>query len=374
MPAQHTEHSPNKVDTRFLWMLGAILVLGLIMLTSASMPTGFERFDDPYWFIKHQLTNGLLPGLALFLIAWRIDYRYWQQWAPKFLPLSVLALLLVFIPGIGGDWGTSKSWIGVGGFSVQPVEFVKLLLLIYLANFFVQRNAAEIADTRETFLPFVTALGVIALLLMAQPDLGSLMVVASIAVAVYFVAGATWKHLAMIVLAGGVGVFALIKAAPYRFARLMTFINPGFDPQGAGYHTAQALLAIGSGGWFGAGLGNSQQKYRHLPEVAGDSIFAIISEEMGFIFMLLVVALLCLFMLRLVRIAQVARDPFGRLVATGIAAWVFCQMLFNVGSMVGIMPITGLPMPFVSYGGTSLAVLLGAMGLMANISASSGHR
>jgi cell division protein FtsW len=362
------ENLPNSVDAGFLWMLGALLVLGMVMLTSASMPTGFERFDDPYWFIKHQLTNGLLPGIAFFLIGWRVDYRYWQQWAPKCLIISLVALLTVFVPGLAGVWGTSRSWISLFGFSVQPVEFVKLLLLVYLADFFVRRNDTEMRDPKQTLLPFVTALGAVALLLMAQPDLGSLLVVSSIAVATFFVAGASWTHIGTLFAAGAAGVVILAKAAPYRAARLTTFLNPGFDPQGAGYHTAQALLAIGSGGLFGAGLGNSQQKYRSLPEVAGDSIFAIMAEELGFVLMIAVMVLLSLFLLRLVRIAQRAPDKFGRLLATGIATWVFVQMLLNVGSMVGVMPITGLPMPFVSYGGTSMAVLLGAMGVMANIS------
>lgn len=353
---------------RLLAFLAALLALGFVMLTSASGPLGFEKFGDPYWYVKHQLLNGLLPGVILFSIAATIDYRHWQAWAPKFLLASIGLLLLVFIPGLSADWGTSKSWIHIAGVSVQPVEAVKILLLLYLAAFFTTRGESGMADRQQTLVPFVTAVGAVALLLMLQPDLGSLLVVAAIAMAVYFVAGAPWSHMLGLVLAGVAGVVVLIKSAPYRAARLLTFMHPGLDPQGVGYHINQAFLAIGSGGWFGLGLGHSRQKYLYLPEVAGDSIFAVMAEELGFIFMLGVVVLLALFLRRMLRVSKTAPDRFGQLVAVGITAWVFSQTLFNIGSMVGIMPITGLPMPFVSYGGTSLAVLLGAMGILANIS------
>ncbi len=358
----------KRPDAKFLVLLCALLALGLVMLTSASGPLAFEKFNDPYWYIKHQLLNGLLPGIILFVIFAAIDYRHWLTWSSKFLYASVAALLLVFIPGLAADWGTSKSWIHVFGVSVQPVEAVKLLLLLYLAAFFSRRDDEAMRDRQMTLVPFVTSVGAVAVLLMLQPDLGSLLVVSSIALAAYFVAGASLLHLGGLLLAGAAGVLVLVKSAPYRAARLMTFMHPGLDPQGVGYHINQAFLAIGSGGWFGLGLGHSRQKYMYLPEVAGDSIFAVMAEELGFIFMLAVVALLVAFMLRMLKIGREAPDKFGKIVAIGIVAWVFSQTLFNAGSMVGIMPITGLPMPFISYGGTSLAVLMAAMGILANIS------
>ncbi len=358
----------RKPDAKFLMMLCALLALGFVMLTSASGPLAFEKFNDPYWYVKHQLLNGFLPGILLFAVFAAIDYRHWQSWAPKCMYAAVAVLLLVFVPGLAANWGTSKSWIHVFGVSMQPMELAKLLLLTYLADFFSRRDAESMRDAHLTLIPFITSVGIVALLLMLQPDLGGLLEVASIAVAVYYVAGASLVHIGGMLLAGVAGVFVLVKSAPYRAARLMTFMHPGLDPQGMGYHINQAFLAIGSGGWFGLGLGHSRQKYMYLPEVAGDSIFAVMAEELGFIFMLAVLALLIVFILRMLRIGREAPDRFGKLIAVGMVAWVFSQTLFNAGSMVGIMPITGLPMPFVSYGGTSLAVLLAAMGIIANVS------
>jgi len=359
----------KRPDQVFLALLGAIVAFGLVMLTSASGPLAFQRFDDPYWFVKHQVLYGLLPGSLIFLVLANIDYRAWRRFAPHMLVGSIVLLLLVFMPGLAADWGTSKSWIRVGGFSVQPVEIVKLFFLLYLAALLERRAESETKGVGAGLVPFLTALTAVAVLLMLQPDLGSLLVIAAIAFAVYFVAGAPWLHIVGILAAGAAALALLIKSAPYRTARLMTFLHPELDPQGVGYHINQAFLAIGSGGWFGLGLGHSRQKFLFLPEVAGDSVFAIIAEELGFVFMLAVVALIAAFVMRMVRIARYAPDPFGRFTAMGIAGWVFFQTLFNIGSMLGIMPMTGLPLPFMSYGGTSMAVLLGAMGVLANISA-----
>lgn len=359
----------KRPDQVFLALLGVLVAFGLVMLTSASGPLAFQRFNDPYWFVKHQLLYGLLPGAFFFLLLANIDYRAWRRFAPHLLVGSLVLLLLVFLPGLGAEWGTSKSWIRIGGFSLQPVEIVKLFFLLYLAALLERRSETEEGGAGAGLVPFLTALAAIAVLLMLQPDLGSLLVIAAVAFAVYFIAGAPWLHIVGILAAGAAALALLIKSAPYRTARLMTFLHPELDPQGVGYHINQAFLAIGSGGWFGLGLGHSRQKYLFLPEVAGDSVFAVIAEELGFIFMLAVVALIVAFVMRMVRIARQAPDPFGKFTAMGIAGWVFFQTLFNIGSMLGIMPMTGLPLPFISYGGTSMAVLLGAMGVLANISA-----
>ncbi|MEY4744756.1 MAG: hypothetical protein RL272_701 [Candidatus Parcubacteria bacterium] len=360
--------SRKRPDTKFLLLLGALIAFGFVMLTSSSGPLAYQKFNDQYWFVKHQFLYGFLPGAVFFIVLANVDYRRWRPLAPHLLTACAVLLLLVFLPGLAADWGTSKSWIRVGGVSVQPVEAVKLFFLLYLAAFLERRGEEGLADVRTGLLPFLTALGAVAFLLMLQPDLGSLLVISAIAFVAYFVAGSPWLHISGIFVAGAGALAILVKSAPYRAARLMTFLHPELDPQGVGYHINQAFLAIGSGGWFGLGLGHSRQKYLYLPEVAGDSVFAVIAEELGFIFMLAVLALLATFIIRLVRIAREAPDQFGRFTAAGIAAWVFSQTMFNIGSMVGIMPITGLPLPFVSYGGSSLAVLLAAMGIMANIS------
>jgi len=359
----------HKPDLQFLLLLGGILAFGFLMLSSASGPLALQKFGDAYWYTKHQLWFGLVPGSLLFFFFANVDYRTWLRYAPKLLVVSIALLSMVFIPGLAADWGTSRSWVFIGGFSFQPVEAVKLLFLCYLAALLASRGEHGMADVRMGTAPFVVSVGIIAALLMAQPDLGSLMVIGSIAFVTYFAAGAPWSHVTGMLVAGLVGVFALIKSAPYRFNRFMTFLHPELDPQGVGYHINQAYMAIGSGGWFGQGLGHSRQKYLYLPEVAGDSVFAVISEELGFVVTLAALALLFALISRMLHVAKHAPDAFGRLLATGIAAWVCCQSLFNIGSMLGLVPITGLPLPFISYGGTAMTVLLGAMGVMANISA-----
>ena len=248
------------------------------------------------------------------------------------------------------------------------MEIVKLTFLFYLAALLEKRGTRGVGDLQMGMFPFLTSLSIIAVLLMLQPALGSLLVIAAIAFVVYFLAGAPWLHLTGIGLSASVIFFLLIKSAPYRAARLMTFLHPELDPQGIGYHINQAFLAIGSGGWLGLGLGHSEQKYLYLPETAGDSIFAIMAEELGFIVIVLFLVFFAMFLLRGLRIAAEAPDEYGKFVAAGIVGWIFFQSIFNIGSMVGLMPLMGLPLPFVSYGGTALVVLLGAMGVLTNIS------
>lgn len=299
----------------------------------------------------------------------RIDYRKLKKLALPFLAVSVILLLLVFIPGLGAGYGSAKSWINILGMSLQPSEIVKLTFLIYLAAWLgPKRGGREMQDTGTSFIPFIIVFGVIVLLMVLQPDIGTLSVIAIISLIVYFAAGAPLSHLGWIT-GGGIALFLLlIKIAPYRTARLVTFLHPELDPQGIGYQINQALLAIGSGGIFGLGLGLSRQKFQYLPEVAGDSIFAIIAEELGFIFIILFITALIFLAIRGFKIAKNAPDGFGRLLAIGITSWFVLQSFVNIGAMAGILPLTGIPLPFVSYGGTALTICLAAAGIMANIS------
>jgi len=358
----------RRSDHVFLTLAGVLLLLGLVMLTSTSGPIAYQKFSDAYWYVKHQLLFGLLPGLLAFWLMSRIDYHFWRRHAVTIFFVVLGLMLLVFIPGLSAEWSTSRSWINIGNFSLQPAELAKLSLIIYLAALFEDRGEDGVRGFATGLVPFLTALGAVALLVILQPDLGSLVVIAAAAAVVYFVAGAAWLHLAGLAAGGAAFFFLVVKAVPYRTARLMTFLHPELDPQGVGYHINQAFLAIGSGGLFGLGLGHSRQKYLYLPEAIGDSIFAIMSEELGFILILAVLALIGWFLWRGLRIARRAPDDFGKLVAAGIVGWLFFQTLFNIGSMIGLLPITGLTLPFVSYGGTSMMVLLGSLGLMANIS------
>lgn len=359
------EHAP---DYAFIITFSAILLIGIITLSSAGSAVGYQKFGDSYYFVKHQLMFGVLPGIFLLVIFSRIHYEKLKKIAVPLLFVSLLLLITVFIPGIGTEYGTAKSWIQIFGFSFQPAEFVKLTFLLYLANWLAHRGEKGVRDFYYGLLPFVFLIGIISILMLLQPDLGTLSIIIFMAMAVFFTSGAQFKHVLGLIAIGVSAIYFLIKSSPYRAARLTTFLHPELDPLGIGYHINQAFLAIGSGGLFGRGFGHSRQKFLYLPEVTGDSIFAIYAEELGFFFSILLVGLFLYLMYRGLQIAQRAPDTFGRLVAIGIISWFIFQAFFNISSMVGLMPMTGVPMPFVSSGGTALAVSMAAVGIMINIS------
>lgn len=360
--------SRNPPDYVFLAITGALILFGLAALASASGPTAYVKFKDSLWFVKHQLLYGVLPGTAVFLFFYAFDYRRLRALAFPLILLTVGLLVLVFIPGFGAQWGTSRSWLDFGGVSLQPGEIAKLTLLVYLAAWLEARGEHAMKKVATGLIPFLVTIGIVAGLLIMQPDIGTMMIVAATSLVMYFLGGGSLIHLAGIVLAGLAGVFALVKAAPYRLARLTTFLDPSADPRGVGYHINQAFVAIGSGGLFGLGYGRSRQKYLYLPEVAGDSIFAVIVEELGFLAASGLVLLFLAFIYRGVMIARAAPDRFGTLLVSGIVAWIGIQAVVNIGAMVGVLPLTGLTLPFVSYGGTSMLVTLAAVGIVANVS------
>ncbi|MBI2473895.1 putative lipid II flippase FtsW [Candidatus Uhrbacteria bacterium] len=357
------------IDYLFLLIIGVIILFGLVMLLSATAPNGYSEFGDSYYFIKHQIIFGLIPGIGALLVFSRIPYTFWHKYAWNFLIFSIILLVLVFIPGLAAGIGSAHSWISIGGlFSLQPSEIVKLTFLFYLAAWLAGRDKQSVRDVHSGFLPFVLVLGAITLLMILQPDVGTMSIIGAMALVVYFVAGAPIAYISGLIMAGIAALTLLITAAPYRAARFTTFLHPELDPQGIGYHINQALLAIGSGGFFGLGYGHSRQKFQYLPEVAGDSIFAVVSEEMGFIIATMTIVLFLIFLWRILEIAKHAPDPFAKYVVVGIGAWIVIQAFVNIGSMVALMPITGVPLPFISYGGTSLAISLAAMGVILNIS------
>lgn len=355
-------------DPVFMSILIALLIFGLIMLTSASSALGQYEHKDSFYYLKHQLFNGMILGAIAFIFMSVVDYRVWKKNAFILLVISMVLLLLVFTPLGASALGASR-WIDIGGFNFQPSEMVKLTFLLYLAAWF-ERKGRHIEDATYGFLPFMVLLGALVLIIAgAQNDLGTMTVIAAIAITMYFVAGAQLKHLAAMAGMGIAAVGGLILIAPYRIARITTFLHlTSADKQGEAYHIIQALIAVGSGGLFGVGLGHSLQKYSYVPEVATDSIFAIISEELGFFFSfgLLIVYLLLLW--RMLRIARNAPDLFGKYVVLGVAVWIGFQAFVNIGAMLSIWPLTGIPLPFISFGSTSLIMLLAACGLVYNIS------
>lgn len=359
----------GSIDFFLLFVVLAIVVFGLIILLSASSPSSYTQFGDGYYLFKHQIIFGLIPGLGILFLFMNVPYTFWRRHAWNLLLISIALLVVVFIPGLSAGIGTAHSWISIGGiFSLQPSEIVKLTFLFYLSAWLAQRDKHDVRNLQSGFLPFFLALGSVMLLTVLQPDVGTMSIIAIMSLVVYFIAGAPVSHMISFIFAG-VGALALIvSVAPYRAARLTTFLHPEFDPQGVGYHINQALLAIGSGGFFGLGYGHSRQKFQYLPEVSSDSIFAIIGEEMGFLASVLVVGVFLLLFWRMIHIALHAPDNFAKYVVSGVCAWLIIQAFVNIGSMIAIMPITGVPLPFISYGGTSLAISMAAVGVVLNIS------
>jgi len=361
--------TPSKpLDTVFFATVASFVIFGIIMLSSASGPSAYSKFGDAFWFVKHQILYGILPGAFLLYVLSRVDYHVFRRLSTPMLGFVLLCLVVVFIPGIRADWGTSRSWIDVFGFSFQPVEVAKLAFVLFLAGWLDKIGDEGAKDFHRGLLPFVICVATVCGLLVLQPDLGSVSIVVGTAILMFFLGGARLGHLGLVVAAGSVAFAALMKAAPYRVNRLTTFLHPELDPRGIGYHINQALLAIGSGGFFGLGFGHSRQKFQYLPEVEGDSIFAVMGEELGFVLVAIFVAGVAFLAMRGFRIAKHAPDRYGRLVAGGIVAWITLQSFVNMAGMLSLMPLTGLTLPFVSYGGSSLLVTLAAVGIVLSVS------
>lgn len=356
-----------------LIVVAGLLLFGLVALTSATGPTGFQRFGDTYYFLKRQLLTGILPGIVLFLVFSKIPLRIYRKAAPWLLPVSVILLSLGFIPGLRADYG-SGSWITIFGQSFQPSEPVKLLVIIYFAWWLARRGTKYIREFWTGLLPFMIVVGIFMGVMMLQSDLGTTSVFVAIFFSMYIAAGAPWRHLAIVTTGGMVLFYILIKIAPYRADRLKIFLRPDLDPQGVGYHINQALLAVGSGGWLGLGLGKSRQKFLYLPEVASDSIFAVVAEELGFVISALVIAAFVYLIWLGLRIAERAEDDFGRFIAVGIVAWFGFQAILNISAMVGLMPLTGVPLPFISHGGSAMLANLAAVGTLVAVAKGSGGR
>lgn len=358
----------QSVDKVLLGVVFSLMAFGLIMISSAGIIYSQTRFGDDYWFFKHQLLYGVLPGLIVLYFFQKIDYHLWKKLAVPFFFASIICLVLVFVPGIGSRVYGASRWLQLGPFSFQPSEMVKLSIILYLAAWLEGRGMQRIKDLQEGFMPFIGIIGLISFLIIKQPDTGTLGVIVLSSLSIFFVSGARLSHLLGVAGLGFSALAILVKIEPYRFNRILAFRNPDLDPQGIGYQIKQALIAVGTGGFFGAGIGHSKQKFNYLPEPVGDSIFAIIGEEVGFVGSVIVVLLFVAFAMRGLKIAKNAPDDFGKFVATGIVSWVVFQAFINISANIALIPLTGIPLPFISYGGTSLLFLMAAMGVLMNIS------
>jgi len=344
-----------------------LIMMGLVAMASASSVISHDQFGDNLGMLKSQVLNGVLVGLVFFIVFAVVPYKFWRRFNLILLIITLLLLVAVFIPGIGINFGGANRWVNFGITSFQPSELAKLTMVLFFAAWLDKRGKG-IKEFSTGVVPFLAILGVVIALILAQPDLGTLTVIAVTAVAMFYVAGARLWHLGGMFVAAIAFLGVAIKLEPYRLARFTVFLNPAHDPQGLGYQITQSLLAVGSGGLFGLGLGQSRQKYNYLPEPAGDSIFAVMAEELGFLRVLVVVALFLLLGFQGYQVARRSPDNFAKLLAVGITTWFVAQAFINMGALIGILPLTGIPLPFISFGGTALAVSLAAAGILVNVS------
>lgn len=360
-------HEYRSVDPLLLLGIIGLTLFGFIMVASASVVVA-ERFsEDTFFFFRHQLLYGGMTGLAAFVIGLFVPYRFWRRLALAALLLSLVLLVLVFVPGLQVASGGAARWIGVGPVTIQPSEIAKLAFIFYLAAL-LEAKGEDIRSFRKSVVPFVGIIGIMTGLIMLQPDMGTLLSIILIGVAMVFSGGFRLRHLAGLALGGAALFGLLVNLANYRLNRIIVYLHPELDPQGIGYQINQALLAVGTGGWWGLGFGRSRQKYHYLPEPAGDSIFAIIAEELGFIRTSLLMALFAFIAYRGFMAARRAPDVFGRLLAVGMTTWIVSQAFINMGSILGVTPLTGIPLPFISYGGSALVSMLFGSGILLNIS------
>lgn len=357
-PLSSFKTSSGQFDKYLLITVLLLVVFGLAMVFDASAADATRTFNDKFFFLKRQFVWITLGLISMFLST-RINYKHWEKISVPLLGGTLILLVLVLIPGIGvAALGASRR-IGFGFLGIQPAEVAKLTLTIFLASSLARDNRL----TR-----FIIPVIAVCFLIVVEPDMGTTGIVAATALAIFFASGAAWSLLGIIAGGGALGALLLTLISPYRRGRLATLFNPHSDPLDASYHVRQILIALGSGGLFGLGIGQSRQKYLYLPEPATDSIFAVIGEELGFVGAAVLIGAFVFLIVRGFSIASKTHDPFGRLLAVGITFWIAIQTFVNLCAMVALIPLTGVPLPLVSYGGSSLLVTLTAMGILLNIS------
>ena len=345
--------------------LTVILTLtGFVVVYSASFVIGLVEFGNPNYFIIRQVIWAAGGSLLLVAMA-RIDYRRLRPLALPIMGITIAALIAVLVIGVSG--GGAQRWIGIGELTVQPAEFAKLAVIIYLAAWLASKGD-EVRSFEHGLLPFVLIIGSVSALIMLQPNLGTTLIILVITVTMFWVAGASFTQMLALGITGFVCLAILATVAGYRADRLTAFFSAESDPQGNGFQTLQALIAMGNGGVHGLGLGASRAKFFYIPESHTDGVFAIIGEELGLIATIPILVLYMLLMFRGFQVARRARDDFGQLIATGITTWITIQALLNIGGITRTVPLTGVPLPFLSFGSNALASVLLAMGVLLSIS------
>lgn len=347
-------------DVWILVLTVFLIIFGLIMIFESSNVSAYRDFGDKYHYVKEQFIWSIV-GFTGLLTAFLIPYKKFYNWSVPILIGTIIFLIVVFIPGIGIKTYGASRWIGFRSINFQPSELAKLTVIFYLSAWFSNKE-------RGRLMPFLLLLGLIVGLVVLQPDLGTAIILSLISMMLYFLSGAPIWQFAMLIPCMLFATIGLAVSSPYRFKRLTTFLNPNSDPLGASYHIRQILIALGSGGWMGIGLGASRQKYQFLPEATTDSIFAIIGEDFGFIGSVVLLVIILIFLYKIYQVAKHAPDRHSYLLASGIFILFASQVTINLGAIVSLLPLTGVPLPFISYGGSSLVVAMTAIGIILNIS------
>lgn len=349
----------TQINRDFVYLFGLIILislLGLIAIFNASVIEGFTSFNDKFHFVKQQ-SIWLTIGLSLFLGIYLVPVDFMKKIALPLFLISLFCMVIVLIPGLGLKLQGARRWLSLGFIGFQPSEFLKVALILYLSVWFKQQRGLWY---------FTLLLGICLTLIMLQPDLGTAVIVATLGFGMYYLSGSNLKHLLVFVLILTASILVLIFSSPYRRDRVKTFLDPTSDPQGKSYHINQVLLGLGSGGWFGVGLGRSRQKYAYLPEATTDSIFSIIGEETGFVGGTFYIAALLALTLLAFKISSQSRNLHQRLLSGGVGILIGSQTIVNLASMVALVPLTGVPLPLISYGGSSVIVNFVSLGILAS--------
>jgi cell division protein FtsW len=360
----------SQPDYILLFVVVILMILGSLILTSVSSFVSQEKFGSSFYYLNHQILYGFLPGLILAFLVFKINLVSLKKFAPLLLLINLIFLGMVFLPLVGIKFRGAARWINLGPISFQPSEFLKLTFILYLSSWLasrIEKNKTK-KEFWQTFFAFLVVMGTISTFLIFQPDISTLLIIISVAILMYFLAKTPFWHSILIVSMALLTFFILIKIAPYRLNRIRILFNPELDPMGIGYQIKHALIAIGAGGIWGSGLGLSLQRLEFLPHSISDSIFAIFAEETGFIGGVILVLLYLVFFWRGLKIGETMINNFYKFCAFGITSWITLQGFINIGSMIKILPLTGIPLPFISYGGSALISELIGVGILLNIS------
>jgi len=361
-------------DYILTWILLILLILGVLILYSVSAPISQERFGSSFYYLKRQVLLGFLPGIILGFFFFKISLTSLKKIIPFLFFINLVLLGAVFLPEIGVSIGGASRWISLGLISFQPSEFLKISFIIYLGAWltknenFQNKKRGEGWNEKIRIIAFLMIIGLIVIFLILQPNFSTMVIIVAVAILMFFSGKTPFWATAIIILLILGSFILLLHFAPYRLARIKVFLNPEIDPLGIGYQLKQSLIAVGSGEIYGSGLGMSYQKLGFLPHPLADSIFAVFAEETGFVGSLILILLLLIFFWRGIEISKKSSGEFFKLVALGISSWITLQAFWHIGSLIGILPLSGIPLPFISYGASHLVCELSGAGILLNIS------